>query len=1136
MEKIYLLFIFIAAGTTTPFKVVAGKNDSALHTKVMQWMSNAGEISFLENKGQMMDMQRKAVKNVLFKAGAGGVDVYITTSGLSYVFVKFEKHKKKNSTHSNFKHVNDSITETYCRADMQLVGATIKKENTIQEGESTDRSDYYYGDVCPNGILNVHSYGKVTIKNIYPGIDWVLHGGKQGLKYDFVVHPGANPSLIRLNYIWTDKPQLQNDGSVKINTPMGNITEETPVSYNGNEQSKVQTTYSIENREIHFKISKYNSAETLVIDPALVWGTYYGDGLPDLNEVGSMQEDGKNVSITGQTSSPGFPTLNPGGGAYFQGTFPGNGTVYILQFNTAGVLKWATYYGGTGGDDATSIYSDGTNVWVTGITESSDFPVFNPGGGAYFQPTHAYSFIIEFSTTGVRKWATFFGGSVREYANSIQSDGTHVWLTGESYSRDLPTLNPGGGAYFQPTIAGGANVFIAEFNTAGVMLWSTYYGGNSIQFQEGGQSIYSDGRNVWLTGFTSSTNFPTLNPGGGAFFQPGMTGTYNSFIVKFNTAGVRKWATCYGGSSSDVGNSIFSNGSKVWVTGGAGSTDFPTLNPGKGAFFQGTNKALSNVFILQFDTAGVRKWATYYGGSNKSVGYTIQNADNNVWVCGATSFASDFPTLNPGCGFYEGPAGNGTFMLQFDTVGVRKWATYYGADQENDGSYAWSDGKYLFIAGDAEIHGYPMKNPGGGAYFDDTVRGAIENIYIGKFILPGNLTLSPDSNLIICKGDSVQLSAAGSVIYNWSPPAGLSATNIPDPVASPTVTTTYTVTGTDTAACGGIYTDTVQIVVENADPGNIKLSKDTFICDGASVNLTAAGGATYSWSNGATTSSIAIPNDTTTNTYTVHIINNACRKDTSLKVTVTVFPLPHINVSGNKLICQGDSLQLDASGGASYLWSNGDTTTSYNTGAINADLTVKVTAYNSLGCSHDTTIKVIPNIPALNACCNGTIIVGNDTTLVAKGNTTKPYKWSPEVTCLNPPLCDSVKVSPTVTTAYTVTITDSAGCTVERILTIIVEEKPCFNFTIPNVFTPDNPGPIGLNRVFYIKTTDLDSWSLIIYDRWGKEMYRSINLHQYWDGNTESGSKAPDGVYYYIIRANCRDNTYKKDGFVQLIR
>src|SRR6185312_343164 len=346
MKKIILLFLIISNIIPLAAKTVKGNSDPALDANVAQWMGNSAGLRFLENKGQMMDMQRKPVPNVLYEASSAAMDVYVTTSGLSYVFVDFKKYKNTNSSPVNFKHTYDSITETYCRADMQLVGASIKKENIVQEGASTDRTDYYYGDVCPNGVLGVRSYEKVTIKNIYPGIDWVLHSGKNGLKYDFVVHPGADPSQIKLQYKWTDQPQLQDDGSVNISTPMGTITEGAPISYTKGKQ--VHTTYNIQDKEIHFNIENYNVADTLIIDPQLVWATYYAGngGSGKVEDVYGLQDDGTSVWVTGGVNMVNFPTLNPGNGAYFQGTIAGKGNAFILQFSTAGVLEWATYYGG----------------------------------------------------------------------------------------------------------------------------------------------------------------------------------------------------------------------------------------------------------------------------------------------------------------------------------------------------------------------------------------------------------------------------------------------------------------------------------------------------------------------------------------------------------------------------------------------------------------------------------------------------------------------------------------------------------------------------------------------------------------------------------------------------------------------
>ncbi len=86
------------------------------------------------------------------------------------------------------------------------------------------------------------------------------------------------------------------------------------------------------------------------------------------------------------------------------------------------------------------------------------------------------------------------------------------------------------------------------------------------------------------------------------------------------------------------------------------------------------------------------------------------------------------------------------------------------------------------------------------------------------------------------------------------------------------------------------------------------------------------------------------------------------------------------------------------------------------------------------------------------------------------------------------------------------------------------------------MITPNEPGPNGVNNEFYIKTENITGWSNVIYDRWGKEMFKTNNPNVYWQGTTESGANAPDGVYYYIISGTCQNTTYKKDGFLQLIR
>ncbi len=262
-----------------------------------------------------------------------------------------------------------------------------------------------------------------------------------------------------------------------------------------------------------------------------------------------------------------------------------------------------------------------------------------------------------------------------------------------------------------------------------------------------------------------------------------------------------------------------------------------------------------------------------------------------------------------------------------------------------------------------------------------------------------------------------------------------------------------------------------------------------------------------------------------------------CPDTASFKIKA--MPLPVITITDTNSCLKNPvtihaTVSDTAQGPFSYLWSPGGATSqSITVPDTGQSVTVKV----SNGCAVTGTVTLTPVVLSLAACCDKIILLGDDTIITAhsfgSGKITS-YSWSPKVTCLNH-LCDSVSVAPTVTTTYTVVGTDSLGCEIERVVTIVVEDV-CFNFTVPNVFTPTDAGILGLNNIFYIKTQNINSWSIFIYDRWGAEMFKSTNPAQYWTGKTESGGEAPAGVYYYIIKGICENNTYQKDGFVQLIR
>ncbi|HEY5124119.1 MAG TPA: T9SS type A sorting domain-containing protein [Ignavibacteria bacterium] len=695
---------------------------------------------FIENKGQLCDVNYNPAPYLLFKLQDRGTDIYITDRGLSYVF-KFSEEKpqniaagdKDNPGLPDDKFEPKDIIIHYCRADMELAGADIRKENIIKEFESTDYFNYYLSH-CPEGVTEVRSYGKITIKEVYPGIDWVIYNtASGGMKYDFVVHPYADPSQIKLRYKWTDKPQeniMEQEGSITIATPLGKITEGKPYGFNSG--SAVDVSYYIEDRDISFQTGEYNPAETLIIDPQLLWATYYGGNSWDNGY--SIQSDGTSVWVTGRTQSSNFP-LQSLSGAYNQGTIGGSTytyDAYMLKFNTSGVRQWATYYGGNGDDIGYSIYSDGISVWVTGSTTSTDFPLQSLSG-AYNQGTYGGgtyegdAFILRFSISGVRQWATYYGGTSEDDGYSIHSDGTSVWVTGRTQSSNFP-LQSLSGAYNQGTFGGGYDAFILEFSTSCVRAWATYYGGNS---PDNGKSIHSDGTSVWVTGGTTSTDFP-LQSLSGAYNQGTLVGSGDAFILRFSTSGVRQWATYYGGNNDEGGYSIHSDGTSVWITGSTSSTDFPLQNL-SGAYNQGTNGGGSDVFILKFSTSGVRQWATYYGGTTADIANSIHSQGTSVWVIGTTN-STNFPLQNLPGAYNQGTYGGtvDAFILEFSTSGVRHWATYYGGTGSENGYCIHSDGTSVWVTGHTSSSNFPLQSLSG-AYNQGTFGGGGNDAFIAEF-------------------------------------------------------------------------------------------------------------------------------------------------------------------------------------------------------------------------------------------------------------------------------------------------------------------------------------------------------------------------------------------------------------------
>ncbi|MGP8215653.1 MAG: choice-of-anchor L domain-containing protein [Bacteroidia bacterium] len=307
-------------------------------------------------------------------------------------------------------------------------------------------------------------------------------------------------------------------------------------------------------------------------------------------------------------------------------------------------------------------------------------------------------------------------------------------------------------------------------------------------------------------------------------------------------------------------------------------------------------------------------------------------------------------------------------------------------------------------------------------------------------------TLSVSNSTSICPGDSIKIGAGGATNYTWSPGTGLSSTSGDSVFANPGASTTYTVTGMN-GSCSS--TGTV-----NVNVGNLVVTaaaNDSTICYGANATLTASGAATYTWSgsglNSATGSPVtATPTATTTYTVTGTSGGLGCIADTT--ITITVNPNPSLTISsGGTMICSGGSgttITVTGAGVTNYLWSpsNGlSCSTCPNPNANPSSSTIyTVTGTNTFGCSADSAVSIIVDVPVINAIASSTNICnGNITNISASGGVT--YVWSPS-SGLSSTSGANVSGTTSVNTTYTVIGTDTAGCIDSNTVSITVNPLP----------------------------------------------------------------------------------------------
>jgi beta-propeller repeat-containing protein len=582
-------------------------------------------------------------------------------------------------------------------------------------------SNYFIGNDPSKWRTHVPNYSKVALREVYPGIDLIFYGNERQIEYDWVVAPGANPKLIHVQWEGPRHITKNSSGDLLLSA---SLVQRKPVILQ--EGKRIEGGYVVRGRQVAFELAHYDSGKPLVIDPVLAYSTYLGGGLIDQG-LGIAVDGSGNAYVTGFTDSIDFPS-----GSSFQISYGGgNFDAFVTKINAAGSGRvYSTYLGGDISDQATGIAIDGAgNAYVTGFTSSFNFPTNKPiqsanalgaqdafvtkldptgstlvystylGGGAsdfgqgiavdgagnaYVTGyTNSSDFAIAIPLQGANGgtgydafltkinaagsafvYSTYLGGSGDDFGQGVAVDGSgNAYVTGYTFSTNFPTANA-----LQPSFGGFSDTFVTKINAAGsAYVYSTYLGGGGPDV---GQGIAVDSSsNVYVTGYTLSSNFPTVGA-----LQAFHNGSSNDvFVSKINAAGSAfVYSTYLGGSGDDRGAAIaVDRAGNAFVTGSTGSVDFVTVNP-----VQPSRGAGLDAFVTEINATGSsRIYSTFLGGSGDDAGSGIAvDGGGTAYVTG-TAGSNNFPTLNPAQIIYGGF--NDAFVLSISTAAQLPSATHF---------------------------------------------------------------------------------------------------------------------------------------------------------------------------------------------------------------------------------------------------------------------------------------------------------------------------------------------------------------------------------------------------------------------------------------------------------------------------
>lgn len=531
-------------------------------------------------------------------------------------------------------------------------------------------ANYALGDDPGAWHEGIATYRDILYRQLYSGVDLHYTGSDGLLKSTYFVAAGSDPAQIRLRYN-ASSLSIDADGSLLLGLPRTSATaapsvirEQAPVAWQqiGSRRVPVAASYLLHSDgTVGFVLGAYDQRSTLVIDPALLYGTYLGGTNADDAFGVAVGSDGS-IFLTGETSSDPFP------GSIVAS--PGVADAFVTKLAADGAsIAYTTYLGGSATDTGYDLAVNAAGeAYVTGKTNSANFPVVAPGINT--QPVNPgvdkEVFVTKLGTSGTVQFSTLLGGDGDDTGYGIdvvqEAGGTvRTYIAGQTAST-MPFATLG-------SISGGSDAFVAEIVESGgstSLTFFRYLGGSN---NESARGVAADASGAYLTGDTASTGFPTT---AGVLQGSKSTGS-DAFVTKVSTTGAVLYSTFLGRTSSDVGYGIdVTSGGQAVVVGSTTSANFYTT----GNAVQPTIQGNADIFVTRLAADGSAiSYSTYLGGSavDQANGVALDSA-NNIYVVGETA-SVDFDLLG---NFATPTTGGNAFAAKITAAGDLDYSTLLG--------------------------------------------------------------------------------------------------------------------------------------------------------------------------------------------------------------------------------------------------------------------------------------------------------------------------------------------------------------------------------------------------------------------------------------------------------------------------